>query len=107
MWKRLQKRQLRGLKFRRQYGVGRYVVDFYCPQLRLAIEIDGSNHFVGNRPEYDRRRDEFMANLDMTIVRIPSLEVCNDPDQVIEWLGELIGTTPVLSARLPKPPLLR
>ncbi len=45
LWWRLRGRQVHGLKFRRQYGIGRYVVDFYCVEARLAIEVDGESHF--------------------------------------------------------------
>lgn len=44
LWKHLRNRQLEGIKFRRQYPLGRFIVDFYCPQAKLAIEIDGDTH---------------------------------------------------------------
>ncbi len=49
LWSKLQSRQVDGLKFRRQYSVGRFVVDFYCSELKLAIEVDGDSHFQGGR----------------------------------------------------------
>jgi very-short-patch-repair endonuclease len=106
MWERLQRRQLLGLKFRRQYGVGKYVADFYCPAIRLVIEVDDSTHYLPGRPEYDKSRDEFMTRLNIKTIRVSSNEVLSNPDRVIEWLEEVCRTTPVLSARLPKPPLL-
>lgn len=54
LWSRLKNRQLGGLRFRRQYSVGRYVVDFYCPEVRLVIEIDGDYHFTGEAKQYDK-----------------------------------------------------
>lgn len=45
LWRHLRGSQVNGLKFRRQYGVGVYVLDFYCPELRLAIELDGDSHY--------------------------------------------------------------
>ena len=56
LWLRLRNRQLMGYRFRRQYGVGPYVLDFYCPKLKLAIEVDGDNHFEAGAGEYDRVR---------------------------------------------------
>ncbi len=46
LWARLRDRQLGGQKFRRQYSVGNFVIDFFCPELKLAVEIDGESHFV-------------------------------------------------------------
>ena len=50
LWSRLKSKQLGGYKFRRQFSIGRYVVDFYCPILKLALEIDGDSHFIDYHP---------------------------------------------------------
>ncbi|MBI4548649.1 MAG: DUF559 domain-containing protein, partial [Ignavibacteriae bacterium] len=60
MWKQLSRKQMLGYKFRRQYGVDQYVIDFYCPELKLAIEIDGESHFRTTSAEYDREREEYI-----------------------------------------------
>jgi very-short-patch-repair endonuclease len=56
LWQRLRNRQVEGYKFRRQYSIGRFVVDFYCPEKRLAIEVDGESHFVEEADLRDRER---------------------------------------------------
>ncbi len=55
LWSKLKGKQLNGLKFRRQYSINNYVVDFYCPELRLAIEIDGGVHTFNSRIVYISR----------------------------------------------------
>ena len=56
VWKHLQNRQMSGAKFRRQVSVGVYVLDFYCPAFKLALEIDGSSHDREDAQEYDAIR---------------------------------------------------
>jgi very-short-patch-repair endonuclease len=56
IWNRIRNRQLGNCKFRRQVGIGRYVVDFYCPQKKLVIELDGESHYVGDAPMQDKIR---------------------------------------------------
>ena len=60
LWKRLQKRQLAGLLFKRQFGVDQYILDFYCPSLRLAVELDGDYHHHVHQPEADFLRDKHL-----------------------------------------------
>ena len=61
LWKFLQRRQLDGKKFRRQISIGRYVVDFYCPECRLVIELDGERHFSITIDEYESGKDEILG----------------------------------------------
>jgi very-short-patch-repair endonuclease len=56
LWDKLSRKQMHGYKFRRQYGVDQYILDFYCPRLKLAIEIDGDSHFVTGAEDYDKER---------------------------------------------------
>jgi len=56
LWNKLKGRQLYNLKFRRQQGIGKYVVDFYCPKLKLVIEIDGLSHYDESVYEKDIKR---------------------------------------------------
>lgn len=56
LWLQLKNRKMLGQRFLRQYGIHAYVVDFYCPKLKLAIEVDGESHFVERAQEYDRAR---------------------------------------------------
>ena len=58
LWRHLRAKQVGGLQFRRQFSVGPHILDFYCPALRLAIELDGNYHYYGAMPEHDLARDE-------------------------------------------------
>ncbi|MDR0954361.1 MAG: endonuclease domain-containing protein [Rikenellaceae bacterium] len=79
LWTVLKNRQVEGLKFRRQQGVGPYIVDFYCPELRLAIELDGQVHINTEREEHDNARSEYLAKVaGITVLRFENKEVfCN------------------------------
>ncbi len=84
IWNRLRNRQLNGYKFRRQVGVGRYVVDFYCPQVKLVIEIDGQSHYVGDAPMQDKVRQEEIEALGIKILRFTNREVMDNTEGVLE-----------------------
>lgn len=75
LWSRLRKREISGFKFRRQYGVGPYVVDFYCPELKLAVELDGDSHFQEGATEYDGNRQETIEQLGIRFLRFTNLDV--------------------------------
>ena len=84
LWHYLRKRQLLGLKFRRQYGIRRFIVDFYCPEVRLAIEIDGDTHFVSESiRKRDRNRQHRLEALGVHILRFLSSDVLNNTDEVV------------------------
>lgn len=89
-WMLLRNRQYRGLKFRRQYSIGWYILDFYCPALRLAIEIDGESHLARGRDIRDEQRQQWIERLGITVVRFLSSDVINNFDGVIERLDEVI-----------------
>ena len=63
LWQALRNRKINNQKFKRQFSIERYVVDFYCPELRLAIEIDGSYHDEKSVKEYDLERHRFIQSL--------------------------------------------
>src|SRR4051812_47854158 len=69
LWKCLKNRQLLGKKFRRQCGIGNYIVDFYCPECRLIVELDGSPHFAIGVDEYEADRTMYLQELGLRIVR--------------------------------------
>jgi very-short-patch-repair endonuclease len=72
-----------GLRFRRQHPAGVYVLDFYCPAARLAIEIDGVVHDMGDNPARDERRDAWLQSEGFDILRIPAREVMGELEAVI------------------------
>lgn len=92
MWSVLRGRKFMNLKFRRQYGLGRYIIDFYCPSLHLAIEVDGESHTWPGAPERDRIRQEWIVKQGVTVVRFLSSEVINNIDGVLQRLEEVVKT---------------
>lgn len=83
LWKHLKRSQLQGFKFVRQYSVGPYILDFYCPKARLAIELDGSQHATDDGKTYDRERLDFIKDRDIRILRFWNNAVLKDPEEVI------------------------
>ena len=72
-----------GLKFRRQHASGPYILDFFCSDARLAIEIDGEAHSRGDRPAHDELRDAYFLHADVRTLRIAAREVLADLDAVV------------------------
>jgi very-short-patch-repair endonuclease len=68
LWSRLRRNQL-GFKFRRQHSIGKYIVDFYCPEKKLIIEVDGGQHDEDAIKKYDKRRSEYLEKLNFRILR--------------------------------------
>ncbi|MDD5290435.1 MAG: endonuclease domain-containing protein, partial [Patescibacteria group bacterium] len=68
LWTRLKGNQT-GYKFRRQHSIGRYVVDFYCPELHLAIEVDGRTHDYHDQIIYDKERQKYIEALGIKVMR--------------------------------------
>ena len=95
LWHRLNRRQLRGVRFYRQRPLGGYIADFYSPTLRLVIEVDGSQHLEPESRQYDHRRETWLRQQGLTILRFDNLQVLNDTDAVVEAIlekmQELIG----------------
>ena len=67
-----------GFKFRRQFGIGAFVVDFYCTELKLAIEADGVTYLSDEEKEYDLRRETEIRQLDINILRFTNPEIYDD-----------------------------
>lgn len=86
LWERLRDRQLNKLKFRRQYSVGPYILDFFCADKRLAIELDGEQH--KDAKEYDRERENYLKNKDIKILRFWNGELENDVEEVLRVIQE-------------------
>lgn len=105
LWSRLRGRQLAGLKFRRQHGVGPYVMDFYCPAAKLAIEVDGPTHFEGHEAEArDAVRDAYLRRQGVRTVRFTNTEVAGDLARVVERiLAALDQAGPPPDAGRPRP----
>ena len=90
LWRELRARP-GGLKFRRQHPSGAYVLDFFCNDARLAIEIDGESHGMGDRPARDAARDAWFAKAGITTLRIPARAVLQDLGAVVQGIVAACG----------------
>ena len=82
LWSKLRRKQLLGERFRRQYGIDSYVIDFYCPELKLAIEVDGESH-TSARQTYDEERQAFIEAYGVTFLRFTNADVYENLDGVL------------------------
>ncbi len=81
-WNKVRAKNFYGLKFRRQHSIWRYVLDFYCNEFKLWVEIDWDNHFEENTIQYDKIRTEFLKSNWIKVVRFTNLDIMNN----IEWV---------------------
>lgn len=90
LWQAVRNRQLLGYKFRRQHSVGPYVLDFYCPELKLAIEVDGISHDTPEAREYDKTRQAIIETYGIRFLRIRDEEVKANPNRALETIAEFV-----------------
>jgi len=83
-----------GMKFRRQYSFEKYIIDFYAPSAKLAIEIDGGQHSAKDHREYDKVREEIIISAGVKIIRFTNEEVIGDLERVIGIIKESCNVTP-------------
>jgi very-short-patch-repair endonuclease len=91
LWVRLRRRDPGLPRFRRQHPVGPFVLDFYCSDAKLCIEVDGQSHGTGDRPARDARRDDYLRAQGIQIVRIAAASVLEDPESTTDWIREMAG----------------
>ena len=102
IWDNIRDRQLENCKFRRQYSVDRFVIDFYSAEFKLAIEIDGDSHFQNGAAEYDQARQEFMESVGIKFIRFTNNDVYGNLSGVLESIVQYIRDL----RTSPPPPLL-
>ncbi len=90
LWSCLRGSKFKDYKFRRQFGVGEYVLDFYCPRIKLGIEIDGDSHFDSESQVKDVTRQKFIESQGIKISRFTNLEIYQNLDAVLEILGSFL-----------------
>jgi very-short-patch-repair endonuclease len=83
LWSLLRNRQLNGKKFRRQHPFADYVLDFFCNECNLAIELDGEHHKQADNKEYDIQRTSFLNKNGITVLRFWNQQVIDEPGKVI------------------------
>jgi very-short-patch-repair endonuclease len=92
LWSILQRRQIAGLSFRRQHPIGKYFVDFYCAQLRLAIEVDGGQHNEARIRAQDEQRTRWLEAKGLTVLRFWNNEILGNIEGVWERIAGRIQT---------------
>lgn len=85
LWRKLRGKQL-GARFRRQHPIGGYIVDFYCVQAQLAIELDGGGHADEAQRRYDERRARALSRHGVRVLRVWNTEVLCEPEAVLELI---------------------
>ncbi len=89
LWNALRARQLRGFKFRRQQPIGSFVVDFYCDEAGLIVEVDGPIH--EHQQDADRQRQELLESLGLRVLRIQADEIISDIDTVLTQFDTVLS----------------
>ena len=84
LWNMLKNKQVENLKFRRQTSIGNYIVDFYCPEIKLIIELDGASHDNYLSEELDVKRDDELRQEGYSILRFENRYVYEYPEEIIE-----------------------
>ena len=88
MWGSIRRKQIRGVRFLRQYPIERYIVDFFAPEISLAVEIDGSTHDY--RGAKDAARDSRLLRIGVRVLRFTEGEVRNDHRAVVDWIERVV-----------------
>lgn len=90
LWGKIRRKQIAGVKFRRQYSVDRFVLDFYCPELKLAIEVDGPIHDSPEGQVYDQARQQFMEELGIQLLRFTNADVYRNLEGVLATIHQTV-----------------
>jgi len=90
LWKLLRNRRLAGAKFRRQHPIGRYILDFYCAERKLCIELDGGQH--GEAVAYDQLRDQWLLGQGIQILRFWNNQMLTETEGVLEMIYQALLT---------------
>ncbi|PMB42436.1 hypothetical protein CEN41_15240 [Fischerella thermalis CCMEE 5330] len=90
LWEKVKDRQIEDCKFRRQYSVAEFVIDFYSPELKLAIEIDGDSHFKNGAAEYDKERQLLIESAGIRFIRFTNDDVYTNLPGVLESIAQNI-----------------
>ena len=105
LWRCLRNRRFHGHKFRRQHSLGPYIADFYCDEIRLVVEADGPVHDLPERQARDGRRDAWLKDHGILVVRLPQEEILMATDRalkrVVRALAEAGRSTPARTAVRP------
>ena len=90
LWSKLKAKQT-GFKFRRQYSIGKFVIDFYCPELKLALEVDGDSHFTEGAKCRDSERQKILESFGIVFLRFSNREIYENLNGVLIKIIEYIN----------------
>jgi very-short-patch-repair endonuclease len=88
LWRRLRRRNVHGMKFRRQHPVGGFILDFFCEEANLAVELDGGGHAEAGQTGCDARRTEKLEELGIRVLRFWNMDVLLNADGVLQRILE-------------------
>lgn len=88
LWNLLKESQLDGFKFRRQHSIGEYILDFYCPKKKLAVELDGHHHKEEGQAAHDAKRTGFINSKGITVIRIENHNVFDNTSAVLDYIRQ-------------------
>ncbi len=91
LWNRLRNKQVKGHRFRRQHPIDRFIVDFYCRDAGLVIEVDGSVHDSPESSEYDAGRQELLEQRGLTVLRFSNAQVIHETDSVLNAIANCLS----------------
>lgn len=90
LWYFIKNKQFFGYKFRRQFGIGKFIVDFYCPKKKLVIEIDGDTHFNPGSKIDDELREKYLNKFGIKVIRFNNLEIFQNIEGVLGRLRSFL-----------------
>ena len=90
LWQKLKRKQLKGRQFYRQKTIGRYIVDFYCAEAKLAIELDGGQHYFQEGKEEDIKRDDYLISCGLRVLRFSNTEIMKELETVLERIWDCL-----------------
>jgi very-short-patch-repair endonuclease len=102
LWSRLRNKQILDIQFYRQKPIGAYIVDFFAARAKLVVEVDGSQHMVGDHVQKDRIRNGYLASVGLRVLRFNGREVLEESDAVVEAIYRMIKDH--LNAEIPPGP---
>ena len=100
LWFLLRDRRFCGFKFRRQHSIGRYIIDFYCHEAKLAIELDGGGHAIEEQMAYDAERTKELEGAGIKVLRFWNCDVLKNVESVLQSIYSILPPHPTLRATL-------
>ena len=94
LWSKLKNRKIFNFKFRRQHSIAYYILDFYCPEKKLCIELDGNQHNQKDNLDYDKNRTEFLNAVGIEVLRFNNYQINTNIDEVVNMISEKLKEEP-------------